>query len=69
MYFARRSNGRPGFVLHAVVMADVEVQADRRRIDMLHELFELIGRLDEQARLRFDQQQHALPSPRARRPA
>ena len=32
------------------------------------ELQELVGRLDEQVRLRLDQQQHP-PSPRARRPA
>ena len=47
-------------VADAVGVADVEVQADGRRVDVLHQFQELVGRLDEQARLRLDQQQHAL---------
>ena len=59
MYFASRGTVGGRVVADAVEVADVEVQADRRRIDVLHELQELVGRLDQQARLRLDEQQHA----------
>ena len=50
-------------------MADVEVQPDRRRVDVLHEFQKLIGRLDEQTRLRLDQQQNAFLLRMLERPA
>ena len=46
---------RRRFVADAVEMADVEVQADRRRLDVLHQLEELVGGFDQQARFRLDQ--------------
>ena len=49
---------RRRIVADAIHVAHVEVQADGRRIDVLPEFQELVSRLDEQVRLRFDQKHH-----------
>src|SRR5262249_52480877 len=40
--------GRGRILADAVHVADIEVQADRRRVDLPHKLLELLGRLDQQ---------------------
>ena len=51
---------RAGQVLaHAVRVADVEIQADRRGIQPLGDFQVLVGRLQQQLRLGLDQEQHA----------
>jgi hypothetical protein len=52
-------NGRRRIVADAIGMAHVEVQPHGRRVDVLHELQKLVGRLDQQARLWFHEQQYA----------
>src|SRR5439155_11002180 len=53
-----RHSGRR-IVADTIEMSDVEVQAHGRRVDVLHQLQELVGFLDEQARLRLDEQLQA----------
>ena len=56
----RQLGDRPGQVLaDAIRVADVEVQADRRRIQPLGDLQVLVGRLQQQPGLGLDQEQHA----------
>ena len=54
-----RANPLLRFLLHAEGVADVEIQPDPRRSDPPGELQVLLERLDHQARLRLDQEQHA----------
>src|SRR5438105_10629192 len=46
--FSNAANGWSGIVADAIGMADIEIHADGRRVDVLHELQELVGGLDEQ---------------------
>ncbi len=53
----RHSSNPVGRILaHAEGMSDVKIQAHPRRINSVHELEVLVKPLDQQARLRFDQQ-------------
>src|SRR5262249_30724471 len=51
---------RRWLVADAIEMADVEVQGDGRRIDVLHQFQKLIGLLDQEVRLRLNEQENAL---------
>ena len=56
----RQLGDRPGQVLaHAVGVADVEVQADRRGVQPFGDLEILVGRLQQEPRLGLDQEQDA----------
>src|SRR5207245_2501539 len=55
---SRHGGGR--VVADAIEMPDVKIQAHSRRVDVPHQLQKLIGLLDEQTRLRLNEQLHAL---------